>query len=75
MMKHEKEEAMPVIDAVIVAAVVAAFVIFGAVLAWADYQTRHLPRLARQRPEPAKQKQGPAVIQAAPLFRRDLNAA
>ena len=33
---------MPIIDAFIVAAIVAAFVIFGGVLAWAEYQTRHL---------------------------------
>ncbi|MGO9396673.1 MAG: hypothetical protein ACLP19_02360 [Xanthobacteraceae bacterium] len=34
---------MPAVDAVIVAAIVAAFVIFGAVLAWAEHQTRNLP--------------------------------
>ena len=30
---------MPIIDAFIVAAIVAAFVIFGGALAWAEYQT------------------------------------
>jgi len=34
---------MPAVDAVIVAAIVAAFVIFGAVLAWVEHQTRNLP--------------------------------
>jgi len=34
---------MLIIDALIVAVIVAAFVGFGAVLAWAEYQTRHLP--------------------------------
>ena len=33
---------MPVFDALIVAAIVAFFVIFGAVLAWAERQTRNL---------------------------------
>ena len=31
---------MPTIDALIIAAIVLAFIVFGAVLAWADYQTR-----------------------------------
>jgi hypothetical protein len=39
---------MPITDAVIVAAIVVAFVIFGVVLAWADYQTRNLARPAPQ---------------------------
>ena len=38
---------MPITDAFIIAAIVAAFAIFGAVLAWAEYQTRHLPRPAQ----------------------------
>jgi hypothetical protein len=38
---------MPITDAFIIAAIVAAFAIFGAVLAWAEYQTRHLPRSAQ----------------------------
>ena len=33
---------MPVTDAIIIAAIVAAFVIFAMVLAWGEYQTRHL---------------------------------
>ena len=35
---------MSAIEAVIVAALVAAFVIFAGVLAWAERQTRDLPR-------------------------------
>jgi hypothetical protein len=42
-----KEDVMPAVDAVIVAAIVAAFVIFAGVLAWAEYQTRDLPPRAR----------------------------
>jgi hypothetical protein len=38
---------MPAVDAVIVAAIVAAFVIFAGVLAWAEYQTRDLPPRGR----------------------------
>ena len=34
---------MSAIDAVIVAAIVAAFVIFAGVLAWVEHQTRDLP--------------------------------
>ena len=38
---------MPAVDAVIVAAIVAAFVIFAGVLAWAERQTRDLPPRSR----------------------------
>jgi hypothetical protein len=34
---------MPIVDAVIVAAITVAFVLFAGVLAWAEYQTRDLP--------------------------------
>jgi hypothetical protein len=64
---------MPVTDVVIIAAIVAAFVVFGVVLAWAEIQTRNLPKPVRQSGEPPKQKAGPTVIKAT--FRRDLNAA
>lgn len=39
---------MPITEAFIIAAIVAAFVIFALVLAWAEYQTRHLPRPVQQ---------------------------
>jgi hypothetical protein len=39
---------MPITDAFIIAAIVAAFAIFGSVLAWAEYHTRHLPRPVQQ---------------------------
>ena len=38
-----KEDVMPAVEAVIVAAIVTAFVIFAGVLAWAEHQTRDLP--------------------------------
>jgi hypothetical protein len=39
---------MPAVDAVIVAAIVTAFVIFAGVLAWAEHQTRDLPARSRR---------------------------
>jgi hypothetical protein len=39
----KKRDVMPAVDAVIVAAIVAAFVIFAGVLAWVEHQTRDLP--------------------------------
>jgi hypothetical protein len=39
----KKRDVMPAVDAVIVAAIVAAFVIFAGVLAWVERQTRNLP--------------------------------
>jgi multisubunit Na+/H+ antiporter MnhC subunit len=39
---------MPVAEAFVVAAIVIAFVIFAAVLAWAEHQTRHLGQAAQQ---------------------------
>ena len=44
-----KEDVMPAVDAVIVAAIVAAFVIFAGVLAWAEHQTRDLPPIRSPR--------------------------
>ena len=44
-----KEDVMPAVDAVIVAAIVAAFVIFAGVLAWAEHQTRDLPPISSPR--------------------------
>jgi hypothetical protein len=39
---------MPIVDAFIVAAILTVFIIFGVVLAWAEYQTRRLPPAAQQ---------------------------
>jgi len=36
------EEAMPITDVLILTAIVAAFVGFGVILAWGEYQTRHI---------------------------------
>jgi hypothetical protein len=38
---------MPLASAIILVAIIAAFVIFAAVLAWRDYQTRNLARGAK----------------------------
>jgi multisubunit Na+/H+ antiporter MnhC subunit len=39
-----KETIMPMSNALFLVAVVVAFCIFGAVLAWGDYQTKHIDR-------------------------------
>jgi len=39
----ERRDVMTAVDAVIVAGIVAAFVIFAGVLAWVEHQTRDLP--------------------------------
>lgn len=39
---------MPTTDAFIIGAIVVVFIVFGAVLAWADYQTSTARRSARQ---------------------------
>lgn len=36
---------MPLIEILVLTGIVAAFAAFGIVLAWGDYQTRHLPRM------------------------------
>ena len=36
---------MPLIEILVLMGIVAAFAAFGLVLAWGDYQTRHLPRM------------------------------
>jgi hypothetical protein len=43
----KRRDVMPAVDAVIVAAIVAAFVIFAGVLAWVEHQTRDLPRFEK----------------------------
>jgi hypothetical protein len=48
----KRRDVMSAIEAVIVAALVAAFVIFAGVLAWAERQTRDLPRTDSPRPYP-----------------------
>ena len=54
---------MTAMDAVIVAAIVAAFMIFGCVLAWVEHQTRDLPavRSVGDRTEPADRPDKTAV--------------
>lgn len=39
---------MPAIDAIIISAICVAFVGFGLVLAWADYQSRHISQRAEK---------------------------
>jgi hypothetical protein len=55
----------------IVAAIVAAFVTFGGVMAWAEYQTRHLPSPVQQKVNDTGSamldETGMAIIYAASL--------
>jgi hypothetical protein len=41
-MIYAMEEAMPITDALVLGVIVAAFVGFGLILAWGEYQTRHI---------------------------------
>jgi formate hydrogenlyase subunit 3/multisubunit Na+/H+ antiporter MnhD subunit len=52
---------MPVIDVFIVAAIVTAFIFFGVVLAWAEYQTRHLAQAAQPQDRQAAKIQAKAA--------------
>jgi len=51
---------MPVTDALFLSAVVVAFVFFGVVLAWGEYQTRHLHPSVRQMVGSLEKHHGPA---------------
>ena len=67
---------MPTIDAFIIAAIVLAFIVFGAVLAWADYQTRQARRPTGQRvAEVPKKVAATTTIQPQTAQRRELNTA
>ncbi len=64
---------MPTIDALIIAAIVLAFIVFGAVLAWADYQTR---RPSRHRVAEVAKKAGVTLAtQPQMAQRRELSTA
>ncbi len=39
---------MPITSAVILAGIIFAFIVFAVVLAWGEYQTRHIARSGRQ---------------------------
>jgi len=64
---------MPITDAIIVAAIVAAFIVLAMVLAWGEYQTRHLRRPLAQA-APAR-KPGPIATTAPAAPGQGLNAA
>ncbi len=67
---------MPTIDAFMIAAIVLAFIIFGAVLAWADYQTRQVRRPTGQRVAEVARKAGVTpAIQPQMAQRRELSTA
>lgn len=67
---------MPVTDAFILATIIFAFIAFGAVLAWGEYQTRHVRKSDLQSPENAEQKYGPTrTIRAKTAQNKELNIA
>jgi hypothetical protein len=74
MLTAHGSESYPSTDAIIVAAIVAAFIIFAVVLAWGEYQTRHLSRPLTQAAAAAT-KPGPiATVQAPTAPGQGLNA-
>ncbi len=66
---------MPVTDAIIVAAIVAAFIVFAVVLAWGEYQTRQLSRSHAQTAAPATKPRPIDTVQAPAAPGQGLNAA
>ncbi len=64
---------MPITTALVVAGIIVAFVIFGAVLAWADSQTRNLPRSATKLDQNANDNV--TRLQPRPQNREELHAA
>jgi multisubunit Na+/H+ antiporter MnhC subunit len=56
---------MPIAEAFIVAAIVAGFVIFAAVLAWAEYQTRYLSSRSQEGPAGKGQRATATFAKAA----------
>jgi hypothetical protein len=44
----KREPTMPITSVFILAGIILAFIVFGVVLAWAEYQTRHIGRSGRQ---------------------------
>ena len=55
---------MPITTIIILSAIVAAFVLFGVVLAWGDMQTRHLGREEQRNRKTAQTANTVRVIQA-----------
>jgi hypothetical protein len=52
---------MPIADALVLAVICVAFIGFGLILAWGDYQTRHLgPQV--QKSDPNLRRSGPTII-------------
>ena len=55
---------MPMVDALIISVICVAFVGFGLVLAWAEYQTRHLGPYA-QKSDPNRHRSGSTITRHA----------
>lgn len=55
---------MPITTIIILSAIVAAFILFGVVLAWGEVQTRHLGRDRQRARQAAQVERSVRVIQA-----------
>jgi hypothetical protein len=55
---------MPIMTIIILCAIVAAFILFGAVLAWGEAQTRHLGRDQQRARKTAQAANSVRIIQA-----------
>ena len=69
---------MPTTDAFMIAAIVLMFIVFGAALAWADYQTRNVRQRSRQGVADVAQKAGATTTiqaQARPAQHKEFDAA
>lgn len=61
---------MPIIDALIVSGITLAFIIFGVVLAWGEFQTRHLPGLTGPDVRGSAKRRRPVLVVPANAPRR-----
>ena len=62
---------MSILGIVCLSAIVGAFVLFAAVLAWGDYQTRHIAGQTRKAPQPSATQAGVAALKAAAVEARE----
>ena len=60
----EEETAMPISSIIALSSIVAAFMAFAVVLAWADYETRHIPSSPSSKKQPAPSHQARHDIRA-----------
>jgi hypothetical protein len=60
-----KEELMPATNVLFLTGIIAAFAVFALVLAWGEYQTRHLDcRAQRQKPTPGASRLPDSIVRS-----------